>query len=321
VGLRRLLSVFRRPFVPETPRPASITVSDRRLIVRPDMLPGDDGDNINVPSMIRVPDWVERPLGRYFLYFGSHERWRHIRLAIADDVGGPWRIHPQGTLAAADVPGTRGWVAAPDVHVDHDARQIRMYFHGRSNRHRRAKAMVGISTDGLGFRVGPHALGGFYFRAFRYRGEWFAMSKGGRLYRSPDGLSAFTRGGDAFPIVPGNGSRYNATGSIRHVAFDVIGDRADVFYSRIGDAPERILKSPIDLTRPWRRWKAGPPEEVIRPQAPWEGADEALAPSKSGRAKAAACELRDPAIFRDEDGKRYLLYVVAGERGIAIAQM
>jgi hypothetical protein len=36
-------------------------------IIRPAMLPGRDGDNINGPSLIRVPDWVRKPLGRYYL--------------------------------------------------------------------------------------------------------------------------------------------------------------------------------------------------------------------------------------------------------------
>lgn len=30
------------------------------------------GDNINDPSLIRVPDWVPDPLGRYCLYFAHH---------------------------------------------------------------------------------------------------------------------------------------------------------------------------------------------------------------------------------------------------------
>jgi hypothetical protein len=44
----------------------------------------DDYVNINWPSLIRVPDWVEDPLGRYYLYF-SHHKGNHIRLAYADD--------------------------------------------------------------------------------------------------------------------------------------------------------------------------------------------------------------------------------------------
>ena len=41
-------------------------------IVTPDMLPGDDGANINGPSLIKVPDWVSDRLGAYYLYFAHH---------------------------------------------------------------------------------------------------------------------------------------------------------------------------------------------------------------------------------------------------------
>ena len=49
------------------------------------------GDNVNRPSIIRVPDWVERPLGRYYMYF-AHHIGAFIRLAYADRIEGPWRI-------------------------------------------------------------------------------------------------------------------------------------------------------------------------------------------------------------------------------------
>jgi hypothetical protein len=36
------------------------------------------GDNINGPSLIRLPDWITHPLGRYYLYFADHKgRHRH----------------------------------------------------------------------------------------------------------------------------------------------------------------------------------------------------------------------------------------------------
>ncbi|NET62179.1 MAG: hypothetical protein F6K47_40550, partial [Symploca sp. SIO2E6] len=31
------------------------------------------GSNINGPSLIRVPEWIENPLGRYYLYFAHHQ--------------------------------------------------------------------------------------------------------------------------------------------------------------------------------------------------------------------------------------------------------
>jgi hypothetical protein len=55
-------------------------------------LPSSIGDNVNGPTVIRVPRWVERPLGRYYMYF-AHHGGQFIRLAYADSVRGPWKVH------------------------------------------------------------------------------------------------------------------------------------------------------------------------------------------------------------------------------------
>ncbi|MDP4744114.1 MAG: hypothetical protein NWS22_04645, partial [Porticoccaceae bacterium] len=47
-----------------------------RLVDGPIIGPETDpsiGNNIQGPSMIRVPDWVENPLGQYYLYFADHK--------------------------------------------------------------------------------------------------------------------------------------------------------------------------------------------------------------------------------------------------------
>ena len=69
---------------------------DHNPIIRPHM---DDrmGANVQGPSLIRVPDWVSDPLGRYYLYFADH-KGSYIRLAYADALEGPWRIHRAGSL-------------------------------------------------------------------------------------------------------------------------------------------------------------------------------------------------------------------------------
>jgi acetylornithine/succinyldiaminopimelate/putrescine aminotransferase len=59
---------------------------------------------------------------------------------------------------------------------------------------------------------------------------------------------------------------------------------------------------------------------VLRPEHPWEGSDAPLAPSVRSVAYGKVNQLRDPAIF-EEDGRTYLLYAVAGESGIAIAEL
>ena len=62
-------------------------------------------------------------------------------------------------------------------------------------------------------------------------------------------------------------------------------------------------------------------EEVLRPETIYEGADLPVKPSVAGAMKGRAHELRDPGIFVDADGRVYLLYSVAGESGIAIAEL
>ena len=56
-----------------------------RVVEGPIVSPGSSpaiGTNINGPSLIRVPDWVENPLGRYYLYFADH-KGKSIRLAYS----------------------------------------------------------------------------------------------------------------------------------------------------------------------------------------------------------------------------------------------
>src|SRR5690242_6526021 len=55
------------------------------------------GDNVNGPAIVRIPAWVQHPLGRYYLYF-AHHKGRHIRLAYADSMHGPWKIYEPGVL-------------------------------------------------------------------------------------------------------------------------------------------------------------------------------------------------------------------------------
>src|SRR5690349_10539210 len=59
------------------------------------------GDNINNPTVIRVPSWIDKPLGRYYMYF-AHHMGGFIRLAYADAIAGPWKIYEPGVLQVRD---------------------------------------------------------------------------------------------------------------------------------------------------------------------------------------------------------------------------
>jgi hypothetical protein len=107
---------------------------------------------------------------------------------------------------------------------------------------------------------------------------------------------------------------------MRHAGLLLRGDQLYVFWSQVGDTPERILLSTIDLRPDWMAWQASAPIEVLRPEHAWEGSEAPLAPSIRGAIKVPVNQLRDPAVFAEDD-RIFLLYTVAGESGIAIAEV
>jgi len=298
--------------------PPTIEVERLGLIVTPGM-DARMGSNIAGPSLIRVPAWIERPLGRYYLYFADHEG-TYIRLAYADRVTGPWRMHEPGTLRLDQShfpttcppcasPGERPYahIASPDVHVDEARHEIVMYVHGQEAGRQVTRAAT--SSDGIQFVGRPEVLGRPYFRAFRFGGFTYALAMPGWLYRSRDGLTGFEEGPSLF------------NPQMRHSALLLRGDTLHVFYTQVGEAPERILHSAVRLGEgDWRSWWASEPVEVLRPELSWEGADLPIEPSERGSINVPAHQLRDPAIY-EEDGTIWLLYSVAGERGIALARV
>ncbi len=279
-------------------------------IIRPEMLPGGDGDNINGPLLIAVPSWVPKPLGKYYLYF-AHHQGKYIRMAYADALRGPWHIHKSGVLRLADTVG-QGHIASPDVLIDEQGKKIRLYFHvgGVPGEKRGQVTLVATSDNGLDFAPSKEALGGPYFRVFRHGDFHYALDRSGRLLRSQDGLRGFEPGP---AVVPGEGAA-----SVRHVAVRLVGDTAEIYYSRVSDAPERIVLSRMDLRGDWKNWRASRAVEVLAPEEKYEGADLPPQPSRTGPGHGR--QLRDPAVF-EERGRIYLIYSVAGEGGIGIAEL
>ena len=312
-----------------------------RLLDRPIITPELDpslGPNIQGPSLIRVPDWVSGRLGRYYLYFADH-KGRYIRLAYAEHLLGPWKIHIPGSLqlegsylltkppsGPADAverlratpkpanlshdlftEATTPHIASPDVIVDEAGRRIVMYYHGLNGLQQQV-TRVATSSDGIHFVARPEILGRTYFRTFVHQGYTYAMAMPGQFYRSKDALSGFEQG----PLL------FNP--NMRHSALLRRGNTLFVFWTQVGEAPETILLSTIDVSGDWVKWSDSPGVEVLRPARAWEGAEAPLSPSLRSTAYGHVNQLRDPAVF-EEDGRVYLLYAVAGESGIAIAEV
>lgn len=286
--------------------------------------------NANGPSLIAAPEWLPDPPAKYLLYFAHHEG-HSIRLAASDDLVGPWQmitpapLELERSLFASEAPaesqlhreardymarsadGNYPHIASPDVWVDHQTEQIRLYYHGRLEDGRQ-RSRVALSRDGLNFAARMEIIGLPYFRIF-YHADWFyAIAMPGQLYRSRDGLGEFETG----PRLTQE--------PIRHHALLPYGNEWYVLWTRVGDSPERILLSRLDMETEWRQWQFAETHELHRAQKPWEGADMMPRASEYGAVKQRVNQLRDPAIFV-EDGRIYLLYAIAGEQGIAIGEL
>ena len=288
------------------------------------------GENLNGPSLIRVPSWIRDPLGTYYLYF-AHHQGRYIRMAYADSIEGPWSIYTNGVLnlnqtqfRQKDIKtrSTDGLanqsdeivyahVASPDVHVDHETRTIRMYYHGLLSDGEQGTRLA-LSNDGLSFTSLGSVLGPPYFRVFAYDRFFYAISWGGELFRAKTWQGPFERGPEVlcgFPLIkPGL--------TIRHTAVLRHGDWLHLFYSCIGDHPEKILQARIDLDHDWNRWHVHRPSVLLQPKLPWEGAALPAKPSKIGPSLTPEHSLRDPCVFEN-----YLLYCGAGESAIGLAKL
>ena len=302
------------------------------------------GDNVNGPSIIRVPSWIPHPLGKYYAYFGHH-KGQFIRLAYADAITGPWKIYEPGLVPVRDTafyrpqpdpPGGQSeqfytHVASPEIYIDEANKRLVMWMHGWWTNGERwplgaaeARAWArqmgyaqftqsSVSTDGLHFEIHAPITKVSYLRVFPHDGDLYGMARLGQLLRSTDPLASFEVGPNPFVGGP-------YADRVRHVATLLRGRMLYVFFTGIGDAPERVMLSTIDLAGDWKNWKASAPVELLRPSAKYECPNLPNVPSAAGEIDGPAQQQRDPAIF-EEAGKTYLFYAICGEQGLAAAEL
>jgi hypothetical protein len=297
----------------------------------------------------------------YYLYF-AHHQGKYIRMAWASELEGPWTLFNVGsnntqsgglgvldlnlsgdsTIAIGNGIVLRNHVASPDVHVDDINQQIVMYFHGPLEVNGTLPgemSFVATSADGLNFNmpfeggqpghgIRPVILGAAYFRVFDYAGALYALARDGRMYRAPNTTA---------PWSPPAGFNYSnelwtrfqcpfgnalSSASVRHTGIRLVGDTLEVFYTRKGDAPERIFYATVDLSAAnAAAWAfTSPPVEILRPAVIWEGVNDPVTPSVDGIAPENVNQLRDPALY-EENGQLYLFYTGRGEDAIGLAQL
>jgi hypothetical protein len=299
--------------------------------------------NVNGPALTRVPDWVQHPLGHYYLYFANH-KGKFIRLAYSDTVRGPWKIYEPGVLQLKETafyrpqPDPSGnhlysHVASPEIYIDNDSKKIILWAHGmwtdgkpwpavQSNEEAaewlskngyEQYTQAFESVDGIHFTPHPAITKVSYLRVFPYHGSFYSVARLGRVGRSEDPFGEFTLKQELFRDTP-------YAGRVRHTALLRRGDTLYVFFTAIGDAPEHVLVATVDLKQDWTEWKAVSPTDVLTSETSYECASLPASPSHAGDIDVPVHQLRDPGIF-EENGKVYLLYSTCGEQGLALAEL
>jgi hypothetical protein len=148
---------------------------------------------------------------------------------------------------------------------------------------------------------------------FAYQGGFYGMARLGQLLRAANPLDQFELGGSPFRDSP-------YAGRVRHVSLLEDNGLLHIVFSAIGDAPESILYTTMRMTEDWNTWRIGPVSTVLTPETAYECPNLPLEKSEVGEIDRPARQLRDPALFRDQD-KLYLFYTFCGEQGIAGAEV
>ena len=301
---------------------------DNNPIIKPSMLSEKDGGNIASPTLIKVPDWVHKKLGKYYLYF-AHDNGNYIRLAYANDLKGPWKIHEGGALRLEEcicrnnkstASSEINHIASPDVHIDPIKKEIIMYYHCPLEnkgtffeKNFTQFTLRASSKDGVVFKSDTVKISDAYFRLFNWKGKYYGITQGGNLFRSSNPKGKFEPGPNLF-------AKSSFRSPIRHASVKVVGDNLFVFFTKIGDRPEAVYVSKVVLNNDWKTWKTASTYLVVEPEKDYEGGHMPFTVSKPGTASKPIRELRDPFIF-EENYKWYVLYTVAGEHGIAIGEI
>lgn len=130
-------------------------------------------DDLIVPSVIST-EKLEKPLGRYYMYYAPHNAPGGICLAYADALEGPWKEYQANPVISRDwQPHYKvSHVSGPHAIWMEEEKKLFVYYHGENNITRFAS-----TTDGIHFKyedvafttkMFPELSEASYARMFRY---------------------------------------------------------------------------------------------------------------------------------------------------------
>ena len=276
--------------------------------------------NICNPCIIKVPEWVKDSLGKYYLYYADH-RGKYIKFAFSNFIFNNWRSKLDIIININSFNNAINHIASPEIYIDDIKKKFYLLTHSHSATHKGQWTYVSESNNGLHFKVvNDKPLAPFYLRVFKYNNFFYGVSKGGNLWKTNELIREFYPCQNLFDPSKSNELLHNYEGAVRHVGLFVENNILYIFYSKIGDKPERIYFSKLNLEKNDKNWKFNSETELLRPTMDFEGANLPLLKSKPGDTPVAENALRDPYLFKI-NSNYYLAYCVQGEFGIAIAEI
>ena len=278
--------------------------------------------NVNIcnPCLLKVPSWCKNKLGKYYLYFADH-RGKYIKMAYSNSLDKNWKFKEDGIININKFNDAINHIASPEIYIDNKKKLIVLFTHSHSKSKIGQWTYVSISIDGINFyKVYNKILAPFYFRIFYYNNFFYGISKGGNLWKSKNYLNKFKQCQNLFDKKLSNEILHNYDGSVRHFSILIERNILYIFYTKIGDMPERIYYTSLKLNKDDANWKFKNEIELIRPTKKFEGSKLPLKKSKAGDTKKPENALRDPYMVKIYNNY-YIFYCVKGEFGIAIAKI
>lgn len=275
------------------------------IIITPDMFSNKmDGLNINGPCLIKVPNFIKNPIGKYYLYFGHH-CGQHIRLAYSDNIEHGYKIFEGGVLNISQIYGY-DHLSSPEIIVNHETSEIELYYHCpyKHNKIDPQSTFCARSNDGINFVSDKNMCFPYpYYRQFKHNNNII-------------GLAMEKIQNESHTVVFYNNKTKKILKMSRHVSMFILNNTIYLLYSTVGNTPEHIQICQL-LIHEDNCYTVNE-SSLFFPTLEYETSGKKPTQSKYGMSNG-ICELRDPYAYI-EDTDIYILYTVGGEKGIAIAK-
>lgn len=281
------------------------------------------GENINGPTVVRLHGSFKKKIGFKFLLLFAHHEGEFIRLLGSNSIIDRWRLIPEKLLDLKRNFEFHDHVASPDAHYLKKKNELIIFFHSRELGSRDQKTYIASFRDSLSVSPSIYSTNlPFYARIFLIKGVAYALTKGGNLFEAADmNLRNWT---PLINIFTGQGSLddiyQNQYGSVRHLCVVKHKNTHLVFYTIIGDSPEKIWASRLIVDQTKGFYSAIGKTLILLPSENYEGSQIDLKNSKSGPSLFPENAVRDPFVYKSRRNY-FLFYSIKGEFGIALASL